>query len=88
MTVIFAIASYFVLWWVTLFAVLPIGFRSQQEAGSVTPGTPASAPARPKFLQIILITTVVSAVIFVAVYSAFSYGLIDLRPPMQQPGQT
>ena len=88
MTFIFAAASYFVLWWVVLFAVLPIGLRTQHEAGTVIPGTPASAPDRPKFLRIILTTTVVSAVLFLAAYEAFANGLIDLRPQTQQQGQT
>jgi len=87
-TLPFAIASYFVLWWVVLFAVLPIGLRTQHEAGAVIPGTPASAPERPKFLRIILTTTVVSAAIFFAVYEAFATGLIDPRPQTPQQGQT
>lgn len=88
MTLVFAAASYFVLWWVVLFAVLPIGLRTQHESGTVIPGTPASAPDRPKFLRIILTTTVISAVIFLAVYEAFATGLIDLRPQAPQQGQT
>jgi predicted secreted protein len=77
-----------VVWWVVLFAVLPFGLRSQHDAGEVVPGTPSSAPVRPKFLQIILATTVIAAAILVSVYAAFTYGLIDLRPALPQPGQT
>ena len=86
MTIPFAAASYFALWWVVLFAVLPFGLRTQHESGTVVPGTPPSAPVRPKFLRIILTTTVVSAVIFLAVYEAFATGLIDLRPQTPQQG--
>ena len=38
-------AIYFIIWWVTLFAVLPFGSRSQAEEGNVTPGTDPGAPA-------------------------------------------
>ena len=31
-----ALAIYFVLWWIVLFAVLPFGVRNQDEAGDVT----------------------------------------------------
>ena len=34
-----------VVWFLTLFVVLPIGLRTQDEAGRIEPGTPASAPA-------------------------------------------
>ena len=43
-----AIAIYFLIWWVVLFAVLPWGVRSQEEAGEVVPGTDPGAPAAPK----------------------------------------
>jgi len=88
MTFPFGVAVYFVLWWVTLFAVLPFGFRSQLDAGAVVPGTPPSAPARPKLLRIVVTTTLVSTAIFVIAFAAFAYGLIDLRPPLPQPGPT
>ena len=39
------VAIYFVIWWVTLFAVLPFGVRSQREAGEVVRGTD---PRRPR----------------------------------------
>jgi predicted secreted protein len=47
-----AIAIYFVIWWITLFAVLPFGVRTQAEAGDVVPGAPASAPEKTSFLKI------------------------------------
>ena len=39
------IAIYFLIWWVTLFAVLPWGVRNQEESGEVIPGTDPGAPA-------------------------------------------
>ena len=38
------IAIYFLIWWLTLFAVLPWGVRSQTEAGEFAPGTDPGAP--------------------------------------------
>lgn len=81
MTLPLAVAIYVVLWWMVLFAVLPFGLRTQHEAGEVVPGTPSSAPVRPRLLRIVLTTTLVAAVIFAAGYWAFASGLIDLRPP-------
>ena len=33
------IAIYFLIWWITLFAILPWGVRNQEESGDVIPGT-------------------------------------------------
>ncbi|MEL6873789.1 MAG: DUF1467 family protein, partial [Pseudomonadota bacterium] len=40
---VFAVAVYFVTWWIVLFAVLPVFAQPQHEAGDVVPGTPESA---------------------------------------------
>ena len=78
MSITFAIAIYLVLWWTVLFAVLPIGVRTQDEDGNVVPGTPESAPAAPRFLRIIGLTTLISALLFGAGWAAVRYGLVDL----------
>ena len=52
MDILQSIAVYFFIWWITLFLVLPFGVRTQQEEGSVVPGTPESAPARPRLLRL------------------------------------
>ncbi len=77
MSLTLAIAIYIVLWWTVLFAVLPIGVRTQGEDGVVVPGTPASAPARPRLLRVVVLTTLISAVVFAALWGALRYGLVD-----------
>ena len=78
MSVTFAIAIYVVIWWTVLFAVLPLGVRTQGEDGSVVPGTPESAPTAPRFLRVIVLTTLISAAVFGAAWAAVRYGIIDL----------
>lgn len=78
MTLAFAIAIYVVLWWTVLFAVLPIGVRTQGEDGAVVPGTPESAPAAPRLVRVVLITTLISGLLFGAAWAAIRYGLVDL----------
>lgn len=73
-----AIAIYIVLWWTVLFAVLPIGVRTQGEDGSVVPGTPESAPSAPRLIRVALLTTLISAAVFGAAWAAVVYGLVDL----------
>ena len=69
-----ALATYFTMWWVVLFAVLPFGVRSQAEAGGERPaGTDAGAPVAPRIGVKLLATTLVSAILFVAVYAFVAY---------------
>ncbi len=41
-----ALATFFLIWWITLFAVLPWGIRSQHEGGAMVPGTDPGAPTQ------------------------------------------
>ncbi|MEJ6784464.1 DUF1467 family protein [Aminobacter sp. Piv2-1] len=63
MTWVSIIAMYFVFWWLTLFAILPFGLKTQDEDNDVTLGTVSSAPRGPHMLRAILWTTVVTAVL-------------------------
>lgn len=67
MSLSLSLATYFIIWWVVLFAVLPFGVRTQAEAGDVVPGTPESAPARQQILKTFLITTLVASAVFALV---------------------
>ena len=68
MSIAGSIALYFVIWWITLFAVLPFGIRSQQEAGDVVAGTEPGAPVLPGLLKKAVITSLIAAVIFAGVW--------------------
>ena len=71
-----AIAIYFLIWWVTLFAVLPWGVRNQEESGEVTSGTDPGAPAIHRVWHKLGWTTLVATVIFGILYVAYTRGLI------------
>ncbi|WP_041376033.1 DUF1467 family protein [Polymorphum gilvum] len=64
MSIPFALAVYFMIWWIVLFAILPFGVRTQEEDGAVTPGSVPSAPSRPLLLRKALWTTVVASAVF------------------------
>ena len=78
MPVATAFAIFFLMWWVVLFAVLPWGIRSQVESGEVVPGSDPGAPALPKLMSKVILTTVVSAVIFAAFQVIYRYRLVSL----------
>lgn len=67
-----AIATFFCLWFITLFAVLPFFAHTQDEAGDVVPGTPESAPYKINLLKVFFINTIVAAVSFAGVYTVIA----------------
>jgi predicted secreted protein len=74
-------AIFFIVWWVTFFAVLPFGLRTQDEEKDVTLGTVPSAPSGPHMRRAVLMTTVIALVICATAYGliqAFDLGLDDL----------
>jgi predicted secreted protein len=81
-----SIALFFVIWWTLLFAVLPLGVRTQAEAGEIVPGTPASAPAMPRLKRAFLINTVLSIVVFAVVYAAIEFNIFNIDGPVEPPG--
>jgi len=74
-----ALAIFFLIWWVVLFAVLPWGVRSQQEGGEVIPGTDPGAPAMPNLKRKLLWTTLVAGVIFAGCYVVYADYLVTLE---------
>ncbi len=73
---IFGVAIYGIIWFLTLFMVLPWGVVSQEEHGEIMPGSSESAPAQPRIVKKLLITTGVSAVFYLIVYWLLSSGAL------------
>src|SRR3546814_15752022 len=66
MTLLAGCAIYLVLWWITLFAVLPFGVVSQHEANGKVDGDgiDPGAPMRPLMLRKLLATTVIAGILW------------------------
>ncbi len=79
---IFGVAIYGIIWFLTLFMVLPWGVVSQEEHGEIMPGSSESAPAQPRIVKKLMITTAMSAVFYLIVYWLLSSGVMaDLNLP-------
>ena len=77
-----AIAIYFVVWWIVLFAILPLGVKNAHEAGETTlEGNEPGAPVDPQLGRKAIITSLVSAVVFVMIYFALQYAwpLVEMK---------
>jgi predicted secreted protein len=79
MTVATGVAIFFLIWWVTLFAVLPFGVHRQDEEGKVAPGTDPGAPALPDLRRKLLWTTLVSLVVYAGCYVVYAERLVTLE---------
>jgi len=79
MSLVLALAIYFVVWWIVLFAMLPFGVRTTEEMGEVnSPGFADSAPHRPRLLPKMIATTIVSGIVFAGLYAAIVHHVITL----------
>jgi predicted secreted protein len=84
MGIVPGIVTFLIIWWVVLFAVLPLGVRGQWEEGDVTPGSEPGAPTKPDLGRKALITTAVAAAIWLVVFVLISVGVFsfdDLTAP-------
>lgn len=76
MSLLSAIAVFFIIWWLCLFVVLPFGVRSQHEGEEIVPGSDPGAPQEPRLFRRVLATTLLAMLIFAGVYLYFGvYGL-------------
>lgn len=70
--------TFIIIWWLVLFMVLPFGAAPAED---VQPGTASSAPAKPRILIKLLVTTLLAGALTVVAVWVVQSGLIDVRPP-------
>ena len=72
-----SIAVYLTIWWVALFAVLPIGTQPVEQADSVTGWR--GAPALPRLWMKFGLTTMVACVVWLIVFGVIESGWLSFR---------
>nr|WP_319389017.1 DUF1467 family protein [uncultured Cohaesibacter sp.] len=70
MSLVSGLAVYFIIWWLSLFIVLPFGVRTQAEMNDRRLGTTASAPAKAMMVRKAVATTILASVLFGLFYWA------------------
>ncbi len=68
-----------VVWFMTLFVVLPLGLRTQGDEGEIEPGTHAGSPARLNLKRKFLQTTIAAFVIWAIVAGVIVTGLVTVE---------
>ena len=67
---------YLVIWWIILFAVLPLGVRRVENPGR---GQERGAPERPDLRRKAIITSIVAAVLWIAFYLFHQADILNFR---------
>jgi predicted secreted protein len=66
------VAVFLVVWWLSFVAVLPIGTRSQHEAGELVAGTEPGAPVAPALIRKMIIATGVAIILTLLLFWGLS----------------
>ncbi|MGR3507057.1 MAG: DUF1467 family protein [Paracoccaceae bacterium] len=74
-----ALVLYAVLWFLTFLVVIPIRLKTQGDVGQIVPGTHAGAPHEPNLRKKALITTAVSAALWVIIVYVLVSGMLTVR---------
>ena len=74
-----AIVLFAVIWFLTLFVVLPLRLQTQGDLGEVEPGTHAGSPENPQMKKRFLVTTVVALVLWLIVAGSIIGGVFSVR---------
>lgn len=79
-SITFGLAIYGMIWFVSLFLVLPFGVTTQDEQGEVEPGSPKSAPHQAAILRKMGYTTLLATILFLLVYWILTTGALNWVP--------
>jgi predicted secreted protein len=69
---------YAVIWFMTLFVVLPLRLKTQGDVGKIVPGTMAGSPEVHHLKRKFLIVTVVAAVLWAVIAGIILSGVISV----------
>lgn len=78
MTITGAVVLYAIVWFLTLFVVMPLRTRTQEEENHVVPGTPPGAPAHEEVGRIAWITTLVATPVWAVIAAVILSGWIGI----------
>ena len=76
---VLALALYFIVWWVSLFVVLPFGVQTQSDTGNIVQGTSAGAPINPRLGRVVAWTTILASTVFAVVLMALRFKIVPLE---------
>jgi predicted secreted protein len=79
MTITAALVLFAVIWFLALLIALPFQIRTQEEAGEIVPGTPASAPTDPMIRRKMFWVTIVTVALWIPLCAFIIWGGVTVR---------
>jgi len=79
MAITSALILFAVIWFMLLLMALPMRMQSQEQAGEIVPGTPASAPVNPMIGKKMFWVTVVSLVLWIPLVTFILSGAVTIQ---------
>ena len=67
MSLLSGLVVFFLIWWTALFVILPLGVRPEPEADAESGWR--GAPRRPRMLRVVVLTTLLTAVLWLGAYA-------------------
>ena len=75
--VVNGLVVFLITWWLVVFLMLPIGVRSQHEAGDVTAGSEPGAPVAPMLAKKAWWTTIAASVVWIIYFTIAESGIVE-----------
>tara|TARA_Y100001970_G_scaffold147875_2_gene181507 strand:+ start:4744 stop:4989 length:246 start_codon:yes stop_codon:yes gene_type:complete len=72
-----SIVIFVILWWIVFFSLLPIDVNRKRQ--DIIKGTDPGAPENPKMLKKIILSTLITSLIFIILYLLVKYDYFNLR---------
>ena len=79
MAITSAIVLFVIIWFLTLFVVLPLRLQTQGDLGSIEPGTHAGSPENPQMKKRFMVTTAVALVLWAILAGSIIGGVFSVR---------
>jgi len=79
MTIFGAVITFTLIWMIVLFTILPIGIKNQVETSNWVKGTDPGAPVESNIKKKLIVTTLISSILFLIVFIIDFFNLIIFR---------
>ena len=78
MTISAAFVLFAVIWFLTLFILLPLNIKTQKDLGNIAEGTPPSAPTNPRVKIKMFWTTIITTLIWVPICLIIIFEIVTI----------
>ena len=71
--------TFFILWWIVFFIVLPLNITTHMDKGINIKGIHGSVPINPKLVYKLIVTTIVTFIILLSLVLLFYFDILTMN---------